>query len=103
MLELIIIQPKFLVAGGMCLFGATVHTMNGCVRNKEKGVNCTKPDAIAIWFTALFAGMIFGLLSLTLNDTNDMYFFISVSAGSFLGYKGLTRVTDLLITLLTRK
>ena len=97
-----ILLNKFFLAGGMCFFGASVHVANQRLLLAKKGTPASTGDCIALYITALFAGMVFGLIAIMTSD-NIIHFFLATSTGSFLGIAGLTKITDRIVDMLVKK
>lgn len=96
-----ILSSKFLIAGGMCFFGATVHVSNASRLARKSGQELSRMDMFALYVSALFSGMVFGITALLLSG-NELHFMLAVSIGSFLGLTGLTKITDIILSVLTR-
>ena len=101
MIELM--DAELAVAGAMGAFGSVVHAFNECRAVKKRGEEIVIWDVFAIGTTALFASMVFSIMALMMETGDILHLYLASATGGLLGMAGLTRVTNLLISLLKGK
>lgn len=99
---------SMIVAAVIGVFGAFVHVANQYTKMRKADPD--EPfrwvDAFALFITALFSGLVFGLLTMLFGEVTDspvsqIQLWLAVAIGSVAGWAGLIKVankaTDLLI------
>lgn len=93
---------KYLMAALLALFGAIVHATNQLRVARANDEPFTFVDWIILFPTALFAGVVFGLMAQLTTD-NAIHLMLAVSTGAFLGLAGLNKVADRVLAALTKE
>lgn len=81
------------------MFGAIAHVGRHYQKTPQ---SFTKIDIAVLFTTANFSGLVFGLIALLIGD-NQLHLYLAVSTGSFLGLAGLSRITDIIISVIAKR
>ena len=87
---------------GMAFFGAIVHATAKLKIANDTNEDFNYKDFIILAFLALFAGIIFGLIS-TLFFTDIVVVIVFTALGSFLGITGLNKIANIFLEILIKK
>lgn len=87
---------------GFIIFGSIVHVSNHFMKTRKRGEPFYKADAAALLITSAFSGSVYSMIALLI--TNDaIHIILAGAVGAFLGVPGLTRATDIVMSILARK